>query len=117
MGGNDFNINAQKRVNNNLKRTASKKKLQPPMEGGAGSADQSVAEQSRRQGHVCFYLQLELVLFGSSGDPFPLFIHLCIPTSTQIHTVRSFDQSEEGQFGDTILFRCKSYSPNHYKLF
>lgn len=36
------------------------------MEGGAGSADQSVAQQSRRQGHVCFYLKLELVLFGSS---------------------------------------------------
>jgi hypothetical protein len=46
LGGNDFNINAQKRVNNVQPNAQPlKKKLQPPMEGGAGSADQSVAEQ------------------------------------------------------------------------
>lgn len=118
-GGNDFNINApeekEERVNNVQPKKAQplKKKLQPPMEGGAGSADQS-ASNHVAGGHVCFYLRLRLVLFGFSGILLCLSLH---PHTIQFniqHTVRSVRRTTIWEIQCCLY--ASHFSPKHYKL-
>ena len=56
---------------------------------GAGSADQSVAERSRLQGHVCFYLWLGLVLFGYDPSRPGLFIIPNIHPQSDQYNIRT----------------------------